>query len=681
MLSSVDNSIKPMYGGNVLTFNAGLTPSVEINYNTTTNWAGALDEIEDLKHSTLNFYYKINGRNGDNSFVVSTGVYIDVTWSTDFQSSVDVPNQTDVEPFYVWLKIPNGTRITISDANSSQQNIISFGGFGNGTGVPGIMLNSTMVKSPTQALPNRYVYTANYRFWLGSNLDFVLTPAAKLNFVSNFGATQSVADSLYLHFDNIPYISYPTEINDVTDFVIDYSFPNLSKLEYIQFSLLDELDNPVIEYRNIPKTSNTYTFSLTSEDKDRLYARFNTVNDTPLAFGVKFKNYSEQPTLMSHTVHFTIVKVDPEIYVTLTDDNHIVNAEEVFVNLLSDLHVHVTPVAFKGASIVQYGIEHNGEAVLNQTDAVFPSVTYQRLSVFCEDSRGNKISKHMALDGWIPYQPPTCTISAEAPNTDGELPITLSGKYFGDYYAFDNEYEIYYKWTSSNKNNSVTDWTLFPNKPSITTDSSYRFTTYFDLLVPNHADTYTVQIQFRDRYRSYDSNSVTVKSSPVFDWGQEDFNFNVPVTIRGDLTVTGSITSNTPVAQVENPAADYIVDQGTITTGSGNATANWVYRKWNSGVAECWCRKHVSTAVNTAWGGLYVSGALSYTNITWGVNFVDIPVANITIAPNASGAFLIAGGSTSLTKTNTGGYEIARGAALASAGNFYINYYGVGRWK
>ena len=98
-------------------------------------------------------------------------------------------------------------------------------------------------------------------------------------------------------------------------------------------------------------------------------------------------------------------------------------------------------------------------------------------------------------------------------------------------------------------------------------------------------------------------------------------------------------------------------------------------------MAECWCRKHVSTAVNTAWGNLFVSGALSYTNITWGVNFVDIPVANITIAPNSSGAFLIAGGSTSLTATNTGGYEIARGSALSSAGNFYINYYGVGKWK
>ena len=36
------------------------------------------------------------------------------------------------------------------------------------------------------------------------------------------------------------------------------------------------------------------------------------------------------------------------------------------------------------------------------------------------------------------------------------------------------------------------------------------------------------------------------------------------------------------------PVADYVVEQGTI--------GNWTYRKWNSGVAECWGKPSQSVA-------------------------------------------------------------------------------------
>ena len=30
-------------------------------------------------------------------------------------------------------------------------------------------------------------------------------------------------------------------------------------------------------------------------------------------------------------------------------------------------------------------------------------------------------------------------------------------------------------------------------------------------------------------------------AKPIFDWGKDDFNFNVPVHIEGDLSLTGDI--------------------------------------------------------------------------------------------------------------------------------------------
>ena len=271
----------------------------------------------------------------------------------------------------------------------------------------------------------------------------------------------------------------------------------------------------------------------------------------------------------------------------------------------------------------------------------------------------------------IPYIKLTAKLQLISIDTNGSGSIAISGNMFwASFGAVENQPTISYRWKE--EGGSWSNWTNVVY--NVINDSYYVNVEFYNL---DYQKTYIYEAKAVDQLMTVEPEQLVVKCMPVFDWNNDDFQFNVPVTITGDLVVTGNVTS------ANNPEAmgDFIVEQGTVTTGSGNSTANWVYRKWSSGVAECWCRKHISTAVNTAWGNLYVSGAISYTNITWGVDFIDIPVANITIAPNGSGAFLIAGGSTTLTQSNTGGYEIARGSALTSAGSFYINYYGIGRWK
>lgn len=70
----------------------------------------------------------------------------------------------------------------------------------------------------------------------------------------------------------------------------------------------------------------------------------------------------------------------------------------------------------------------------------------------------------------------------------------------------------------------------------------------------------------------------------------------------------GTVRYRTPAELLADLGADYIVEQGTSGT--------WTYRKWNSGLAECWARKELSSvAVTSAWGGLYESaniGSIAY---------------------------------------------------------------------
>lgn len=55
-----------------------------------------------------------------------------------------------------------------------------------------------------------------------------------------------------------------------------------------------------------------------------------------------------------------------------------------------------------------------------------------------------------------------------------------------------------------------------------------------------------------------------------------------------------------------NLIADYVVEQGI--------SGNWTYRKWNSGVSECWGRHSVTLNVNISWGGTYygVASAIAF---------------------------------------------------------------------
>lgn len=492
------------------------------------------------------------------------------------------------------------------------------------------------------------------------------------------------SDSIYLSFNNMPYLeSYPTQVYDSDGgFYVRYVVPEPELMDFIQFGILDAGGNLLIGYKLAQNAANSFYFSFTQQELENLWWNYYTVSTINAQFAVRFRNLDGDTVLVTHPILFEITPTKPTISYGIVDKNDVTIAATgdrlKLIRYQSNAEVSATATAYKQAIIIDSYIAQGNNKVTDKNPVVFSNVEGNVFTLYVKDSRGNSTLETVTVP-MVNYFPLTCNLAAGTPTTDDKIRISLSGKYWdGNFGVEDNYIAFRYKYTS-NIDGNETDWTSVSNPNVSLNQDSYN--AYFDIPVPNHVDTYTVQVEARDFFNNVVSNSVTVKSTPVFDWGQDDFRFNVPVAINGNLTVTGTINGGGITDEYVNPAQDYIVEQGTKTTGSGNSAANWVYRKWNSGVAECWCRKHVSTAVNTAWGNLFVSGALSYTNITWGVDFADIPVANITIAPNASGAFLIAGGSTSLTKTNTGGYEIARGSALASAGNFYINYYGIGKWK
>ena len=117
-------------------------------------------------------------------------------------------------------------------------------------------------------------------------------------------------------------------------------------------------------------------------------------------------------------------------------------------------------------------------------------------------------------------------------------------------------------------------------------------------------------------------------------WDLELPNINATNKLKGASVegTTGSFTNLTvggvSATFVKN-IKDFVVEQGT--------SGIWTYRKWNSGVAECWgLYNREDLAITTAWGYIYESGEALSARFPEGL-FVDVPVFNMNIQYSSAG--------------------------------------------
>ena len=116
--------------------------------------------------------------------------------------------------------------------------------------------------------------------------------------------------------------------------------------------------------------------------------------------------------------------------------------------------------------------------------------------------------------------------------------------------------------------------------------------------------------------------------------------------------------------------ADYVVEQGTDGV--------WTYRKWQSGIAECWgITPTASYAITSTYGSLYYVDA---TLCTFPTNlFISVPAVNIARTPNGGvGTGLVFAAINSVTTTNVKAY-IAN--STSGTWNFNFSISAKGRWK
>lgn len=120
---------------------------------------------------------------------------------------------------------------------------------------------------------------------------------------------------------------------------------------------------------------------------------------------------------------------------------------------------------------------------------------------------------------------------------------------------------------------------------------------------------------------------------------------------------------------------DAVVEIGTLGI--------WTYRKWASGIAECWGNYTCADVTcNTAWGELFSSGYYRIDNYPF--TFTSLPSLTLGIASTNNYAFLLRhgyGASYSSTKNNAGAVSFNRATANDTADDVVVSIHAIGRWK
>ena len=194
----------------------------------------------------------------------------------------------------------------------------------------------------------------------------------------------------------------------------------------------------------------------------------------------------------------------------------------VVINGVSYVECCFTKATAKnGASITKLlvnGVEYNDDEPF-----VLGPVGTNLFSFYVEDSRGYNNHYPVTLS-WIPYIPLTANITTKRTDpTNGNATITIEGNcYKGGFGIESNHLKITYVQGTGKPEEVI---------PEITNDNKYKVTIPLTDLLYTESFTYDITVQ--DALTNVDKTATIGKGLPVFDWGDEDFNFNVPVTIQG----------------------------------------------------------------------------------------------------------------------------------------------------
>lgn len=253
---------------------------------------------------------------------------------------------------------------------------------------------------------------------------------------------------------------------------------------------------PTSFYAQIPNTKSSWGRVICDT-----YNGSTKIGSSECRFDVYVKESTNKPTL-SPTVKDTNATTK-----ALTGD------ENKFVKYYSNANFSFGASAKNSASISSYLIIAGGKTA-NSSSGTLSKVETGTFAFTVTDSRGFSTSSTLNKT-LINYVKLTCSMTVSNPTADGKCTLVISGNYFnGSFGATSNTLTVKYKRGST--------WYT-----ATATKSGNTYTATVNLTGLDYTQSHTFQAQAIDKLATITTASKTVKSTPIFLWGEDYFKFNV----------------------------------------------------------------------------------------------------------------------------------------------------------
>ena len=240
------------------------------------------------------------------------------------------------------------------------------------------------------------------------------------------------------------------------------------------------------------------------------YNGSSTVGTSDCTFWVSTDETKCKPTVSGH-----VIDTNPDT-VDLTGD-----AENTLVRFYSTASCTLTASLNKNAG--KFLAKTINNVSVSGSTLEMENVETGTFDFYAKDSReyfnSDKVVKNL-----IPYVRLTADVIAQRTDpTSGNATLQIEGNYYnGSFGAVSNFITVGYRQGNSGAFTYVTP-TIADNRYSVT----------INLTGLDYTKAFNYEVVVTDELASVHKPATIQKGIPVFDWGEDDFNFNVPVTING----------------------------------------------------------------------------------------------------------------------------------------------------
>lgn len=433
------------------------------------------------------------------------------------------------------------------------------------------------------------------------------------------------------------------------------------------------------------------------------------------------KTYSGSTLLGSKTATFratapeALCKPDVSGAAMVTDDltKGLTGNDTTVIRYVSEVEAAIAANPKNGATIASRTV--NGKALTDTLD--FPNAETGVFVFSATDGRGYTGSRTVNLD-FVSYIPLTLTPTVNRVTPTGDIvAVNIKGNFWeGNFGVVDNALTISYQYRQDGG-----EWSdaVEISGASISEDG---YSVSANVTSIDYRESYVFRFTAEDSAMTLTQDVGLSQGIPVFEWGKGDFRFHVPVEVMGTMqsdwckvdakggwsslslqkngvTMSGFTINpdtgnlhilmyygdsghaeryvlNAPDKAISEDIVYYLlstknVQDYVVATG---ATKNWRWRKWKSGIAECWQRLWVNTDAFVLENGIYRAN-VPKSRLTLPFTFTDTPKVLVNVDPFGYEVWLTTYPTGGIAdNSHTGAYALFRKKA-AGADEFVLNYY------